>query len=164
MLKHGKPLVLVRGEAGILFPRTWLPFLKAPLTSSSRKDRSMPKLTMSVVPAPSVSLEPKPAPKLVTSPKLGVKCKEYQTAAAKQSMWEKKRKAAAADLKKWHAKHGKYLETDDYLITETAGVSGDAISAQLLLAQGVTPAQIAAATVKGTEYTYPRVTRKKELE
>lgn len=124
----------------------------------------MPKLTLAPVLDANPSLDAKPAPKLVTSPKLAATCKEYEQAAAKAALYEKKKKAAQTELRKWHEKHGRYLETDDFLLTETTGKSGDSISAQLLLGQGVTPAQIAAATLKGTEYTYPRVTRKKATE
>lgn len=121
----------------------------------------MPKLA--AVPLPVVTLEIKPEPKLVTSTKLDTLLEDYMTVCAKLDQLKAKKDQLAASLQSdWHKRHGKLIETDDYLSTEVES-HNSSISKELLLKAGVKVAIIQAST-KQTPYRYVKVTRKKDVK
>ena len=120
----------------------------------------MPKPSLAL--ASTITQKPKAelAPKLVLSTKLNALCEELAEVSAKRSQINAKYEQLKSEMAKAYAKHGAKFETAEYLSTNVPGHNTH-IDATLLAQLGVRAKIIAKATVR-TEYTYPRVTKKKE--
>lgn len=103
-------------------------------------------------------------PTLITKQSFVRLCEEYAETCAKFSQIEAKKKQLGAELKdKWHAKLGPKLETSDFLCTQVFSYN-NYLTAEVLTKVGVSATQIEKAKALAKKpYSYPKVTRKKDV-